>query len=73
MSNPSWHEKWLRTGRLPDGTTAYEVYLAPNEVYVCRDPIVIERKNKNLPVPWPDDPPAPDGFVTPWELYVDRN
>jgi hypothetical protein len=71
---PNWHSDWLRTGRLPDGRTAYEVHCNDNtgQVYACCDPIILERKQKGLEVPLPDDPPSADGFMTPWEILQNK-
>jgi hypothetical protein len=66
--NNDWYENWLRTTKLPDGRQAFLVHLG-KPVYVCFDPTVLERASKHLPIPWPGEPAAPDGYLTPWELY----
>jgi hypothetical protein len=62
-----WYAKWLRSGRLPDGRTAFLV-LNGDKAFVCCDPVVFERKSSGLPIPDPGET-AEDGFVTPWEPF----
>lgn len=68
MSTSSdWYGNWLRTGHLPDGRQAFAIHLGVEAVHACFDVGVLDRANKRLPVPDPDEGPAPDGYVTPWE------
>jgi hypothetical protein len=56
---------WLRSGeRLPDGR---EILMVNSAGWICCDPLIIERKNKGMEIPDPGDPPASDGYQTPWE------
>lgn len=44
MPSPAWFRDWQRTGRLPDGRTAYDVHIdaGTGKIHVCCDQIVIE-------------------------------
>jgi hypothetical protein len=68
----TWVDRYFRTGLLPDGRKPVSLLDGVDEngapaVYACFDPALLERREKGLPIPWPGDGPAPDGYVTPWE------
>ena len=67
MRNPDWWDKYLRTGLLPDGRKPVTLHIGEGGVFACFDPEAIQRHLHNKPIPWPGDPPTPDGYQTPWE------
>lgn len=62
-----WYENWLRTGALPDGRRPLSIVLYPDRQFACFDPESLVRSKEGKEVPWPDEGPASDGYVTPWE------
>lgn len=42
------------------------------ELYFCRDHSMFERLAQGLKVPWPDEPPADDGYTVKWEKFKPR-